>query len=149
MGAASRAFGKRRQRPLRRRLVPLGAQAVKLLDLTRAHGRGVNLQHVEVPLYGWPKSVTPVPRLAAGIDTRLRSRRRLFNAPLGQAALDRPGHPAEAFDLIDVRLRPSGQFGREALYVIRAAPGVDDLRCSGLLDEKKLGVARNTSRERG
>ena len=107
IGAASRAFGERHQRGLRRCLVPLGAKALKLLDLTRAHRRGVNLQHVKVPLDGRRKRVNPDHRLAAGIDTRLRSRRRLFNAPLGQAALDRLRHPAEALDLIDMALAPA------------------------------------------
>ena len=50
IGPASRALGKRRQRGLRRALVPLGAQALKLLDLPRAHCRCVNLQHAEIPL---------------------------------------------------------------------------------------------------
>ena len=115
IGAASRAFGQRRERPLRRFLVTLGAQAVKLLDLTRAHRRGVNLQHVKVPLDGRRKSVNPDHRLAAGIDARLCAGRRLFDALLGQAAFDRLRHSPEAFDLVDMALRPRGQFGREAL----------------------------------
>ena len=52
-------------------------------------------------------------RLAPGVDARLCAGRRLFDAALGQPALDRPRHPAEALDLIDVRLRPRGQVSGE------------------------------------
>ena len=123
IGPASRAFGERRQRGLRRLLVPLGAEALKLFDLPRAHRRGVDFQHADVSLDGRRVDVDADHGLAAGIDARLRTRRRLFNAALRHAALDRLRHPAEAFDLVDMALRPRGQFGGKALDIIGAAPG--------------------------
>ncbi len=116
--------------------------------LPRPHRGGVNLQHVKIPLDRRHEHIDANNGLASDINARLCAGRRLFDTLLGQSALDRLRHPAQTLDLVHVRFRPRGQFVGDALDVIRAAPGVDDLRRSCLLDEKKLSVAGDTSRKR-
>ena len=89
IGAAARALRQRGERGLVVGFVALGAQALQLLDLQRAHLARVDLEHVELALDVGRKGVDADHRLLAGIDARLRARRRLLDAPLRQALLDR------------------------------------------------------------
>ena len=93
--------------------------------------------------------MTPITVCRPAVDARLRARRRLLDAPLGQPLLDRLGHAAERLDLVDMALRPGREFGGQALDVIGAAPGIDDARRAALLDEEELGVARDAGGEGG
>ena len=126
---------------MRRALVTLGAQALKLVDLPRAHRRGVDLQHAEIPLDRRRIDVDADHGLAARIDARLGACGGFFDAALRHAALDRLRHAAKALDLIDVALRPLSEVGGQTFEIIRAAPGVDDPGRAAFFDQKELGVA--------
>jgi hypothetical protein len=63
------------------------------------------------------------------VDARLRARRRLLDAPLGQALLDRLGHAAEGLDLGDVLRSLLASSCGEALDERAAAPRIDVASC--------------------
>ena len=131
------------------RLIALGPQPIELGDLLGAHRRVVDLEHLDVVGDVGAEDVDADDGLAAGVDARLRPRRGLLDAQLGDAGLDRLGHPAGGLDLGDVRPRAGGEVVGQPLDVVAAAPRIDHPARSGLVLEDELGVAGDARREVG
>ena len=90
-------------------------------------------------------TMTSSPRSTRG----LAARRRLLDAQLRHARLDRLGHAAERLDLLDELPRLVGEARGERLDVVAAAERVDHVGDAGLLGEDQLRVARDARRELG
>ena len=100
-------------------------------------------------LVGEPVGVDADHRLGAGVDPGLGAGRRLLDAHLGDALLDRLGHAAGLLGLEDVRPGPLGEVVGEPLDVVGAGPRVDDAGGAALLLQQQLGVAGDPGREVG
>ena len=83
----------------------------------------------------------------AGIDACLASRRRLFDAHLGNAGLDGLGHSAQRFDLLDVLPRLVHQVVGQRLDIVAARPRVDYFGDAGLFLQVDLRVAGDARRK--
>ena len=94
------------ERVLQRRRIALGFQPLQLLDLLRAHGGIVDLQHFDRRFVGRLIFVDADDRLMAGVDARLRLGGGFLDAQLRNAGLDRLRHAAEVLDFLDMAPRP-------------------------------------------
>src|SRR3546814_12515061 len=93
---------------LLRRVAP-GAQPLQLLQLSLAHPGVVDLQDLDVVGVVDPVLVDADDGLPAGVDARLGTGRRLLDAHLRDAGLDRLGPAPVALDLTNVRPRHHGE----------------------------------------
>ena len=86
---------------------------------------------------------TPTITSRPGVDARLPARRRLFDAHLGQAGLDRLRHAAQSLNLLDQVPRRMHQLVRQPLHIVGSGPRIDHARDARLLLQVKLRVARD------
>ena len=148
VAAVGRA-GERGERFLHRLRIALGLQPRELVELQRAHRRIVDLEHVDRLLVGRAILVHADDRLRAAVDARLRLGGGFLDAQLRDAGLDRLGHAAELFDLLDMAPGLLGELGGQPLDIERAAPRIDDARGAALLLQEELRVARDARGEIG
>ena len=95
IAVAARGLGQRVERGLDGGDVARALELLQLGELAGAHLGIVDLQHVDLDVRLRPVGVDADQRLLAGIDARLRARRRFLDAHLRQALLDRRRHAAE------------------------------------------------------
>ena len=147
--AVAGRLGQRVERPAYVVVVALGAEPLELGDLLAVDLVVVDLEHVERVLVGEPVGVDADHLLVAGVDPGLGAGRRLLDAHLRDALLDRLGHAAGLLGLEDVRPGALGEVVGEPLDVVGAAPRVDGAGGAALLLEQQLGVAGDPGREVG
>ena len=98
-----RRLGQRGERGIDPALVARLADPLEALDLPVAHCGVVDVEHLDRGRLGRAVFVDADDRLLAAVDARLAPRRGFLDAQLGHAGLDRLGHAADRFDLVDQR----------------------------------------------
>ena len=126
IAVAVRGLGQRVERALDGGDVARALELLQLGELARAHLGIVDLEHIDFDICLGLAGVDADQRLLAGIDARLRARRRFLDAHLRHALLDRRGHAAERLDLLDMGQRARGEVVRQPLDKGRAAPRIDE-----------------------
>ena len=130
-------------------VVALCPQTLQFGNLRRADRRVVDLEDLERLVAIGHITVDADDRLLARVDARLGASGRLLDPHLGDAGLDRLGHAASGFDLLDVGPGPLGKVVGEPLDVGRTGPRVDGAGRARLLLDDELGVAGDTRTEVG
>ena len=130
-------------------IIAFRLKASQLFDLTGANLGIVDLQHRNVVSDRVQILVHADHGLLTGVDARLGLCRRFFDTQLGNTGFNGLGHAAIFLDLGHQGTGLGGQFLRQALDIMRAAPRVDDLGQTGFGLCQNLGVTGNTRREIG
>ena len=118
-------------------------------DLGLAHGRVVDAQNVDVGFFSQLVLVNADDRLFTAVDACLALYRRFFDAQLGHAGLDRPGHAAHLLDFVDELARLFRQLIGQAFHVVGTGQRIHDLGDAGFLLQHQLGVSGDACRKLG
>src|SRR5690606_30467724 len=112
-------------------LVAAVANLLETGNLGGAHRAVVDIQDVDVRLYGELVFVDPDDDLLLAVDAGLTLGGGLLDAQLGHPRFHRLGHAAQGFDLIDDLARLLHQLVGEGLDVVGAGQGIHALGAAG------------------
>src|SRR5581483_9299590 len=113
----------------------------ELCNLPGPHRACIDFQDIDRPAVLCPEGVDADDRIDPAIDSRLRAGCGLLDPAFRKARRDGFCYASRSFDLINMGQCPLSESAREIFDIIRAAPGIGDMRSAAFLLQEELGVA--------